>query len=55
MAVPLETCFALLLALLLNWVGPSARAFRLYYLPKMAPAVATARAFNLIAVPFLKT
>lgn len=24
MAVPLETCFALLLALLLNWVGPSA-------------------------------
>jgi len=49
MAVPLETCFALLLALLLNWVGRSAGAFRtLYYLPKMAPAVATASIFFLL-------
>src|SRR5215213_4967600 len=49
MAVPLETCFALLLALLLNWVGRSAGAFRtLYYLAKMAPAVATASIFFLL-------
>ena len=49
MAVPLETAFALLLALLLNWVGRSAGAFRtLYYLPKMAPAVATASIFFLL-------
>ena len=49
MAVPLEICFALLLALLLNWVGRSAGVFRtLYYLPKMTPAVATASIFFLL-------
>ena len=49
MAVPLEICFALMLALLLNWVGRSAGAFRtLYYLPKMTPAVATASVFFLL-------
>jgi multiple sugar transport system permease protein len=49
MAVPLEICFALLLALLLNWVGRGAGVFRtLYYLPKMTPAVATASIFFLL-------
>jgi multiple sugar transport system permease protein len=49
MAVPLEICFALLLALLLNWVGRGAGAFRtLYYLPKMTPSVATASIFFLL-------
>jgi multiple sugar transport system permease protein len=49
MAVPLEICFALFLALLLNWVGRGAGAFRtLYYLPKMTPAVATASVFFLL-------
>jgi multiple sugar transport system permease protein len=49
MAVPLEICFALLLALLLNWVGRGAGFFRtLYYLPKMTPAVATASIFFLL-------
>ena len=49
MAVPLEICFALLLALLLNRVGRGAGAFRtLYYLPKMTPAVATASIFFLL-------
>ncbi len=49
MAVPLEICFALLLALLLNWVGRGAGVFRtLYYLPKMTPAVATASVFFLL-------
>jgi multiple sugar transport system permease protein len=49
MAVPLEICFALLLALLLNWVGRGASFFRtLYYLPKMTPAVATASIFFLL-------
>jgi len=49
MAVPLEICFALMLALLLNWVGRSAGVFRtLYYLPKMTPAVATASVFFLL-------
>ncbi|RDV43693.1 sugar ABC transporter permease [Leifsonia sp. ku-ls] len=49
MAVPLEIIFALLLALLLNWVGRGAGAFRtVYYLPKMTPAVATASIFLLL-------
>lgn len=49
MAVPLEIIFALLLALLLNWVGRGAGVFRtLYYLPKMTPAVATASIFLLL-------
>jgi len=49
MAVPLEICFALFLALLLNWVGRGAGVFRtLYYLPKMTPAVATASVFFLL-------
>jgi multiple sugar transport system permease protein len=49
MAVPLEICFALFLALMLNWVGRGAGAFRtLYYLPKMTPAVATASVFFLL-------
>jgi multiple sugar transport system permease protein len=49
MAVPLEICFALFLALLLNWVGRGAGFFRtLYYLPKMTPAVATASIFLLL-------
>lgn len=49
MAVPLEICFALLLAMLLNKVGRGAGAFRtLYYLPKMTPAVATASVFFLL-------
>jgi multiple sugar transport system permease protein len=49
MAVPLEICFALLLAALLNRVGRGAGVFRtLYYLPKMTPAVATAAVFFLL-------
>ena len=49
MAVPLEICFALFLALLLNWVGRGAGVFRtIYYLPKMTPAVATASVFFLL-------
>lgn len=49
MAVPLEIIFALLLALMLNWVGRGAGAFRtIYYLPKMTPAVATASIFLLL-------
>jgi multiple sugar transport system permease protein len=49
MAVPLEVCFALLLASLLNRVGRGAGIFRtLYYLPKMTPAVATAAVFFLL-------
>jgi multiple sugar transport system permease protein len=49
MAVPLEICFALLLALLLNRIGRGAGFFRtLYYLPKMTPAVATASIFFLL-------
>lgn len=49
MAVPLEVCFALLLAMLLNRVGRAAGLFRtLYYLPKMTPMVATASMFLLL-------
>jgi multiple sugar transport system permease protein len=49
MAVPLEICFALFLASLLNRVGRSAGLFRtLYYLPKMTPADATASVFFLL-------
>jgi len=49
LAVPLEICFALFLAMLLNEVGRSAGVFRtLYYLPKMTPAVATASMFLLL-------
>ena len=49
LAVPLEICFALLLAALLNKVGRGAGAFRtLFYLPKMTPSVATAAVFFLL-------
>lgn len=49
MAVPLEICAALGLALLLNQVGRGAGFFRtVYYLPKMTPAVATAAVFLLL-------
>ncbi len=49
LAVPLEICFALFLAMLLNEVGRGAGVFRtLYYLPKMTPAVATASMFLLL-------
>lgn len=49
MAVPLETCVALLIALLLNSVRRGAGVFRtLYYLPKMTPVVATAAVFLLL-------
>jgi multiple sugar transport system permease protein len=49
LAVPLEICFALLLAGLLNKVGRGAGVFRtLYYLPKMTPSVATAAVFFLL-------
>src|SRR3954452_18044217 len=49
MAVPLEVCFALFLAMLLNRVNRGAGIFRtLYYLPKMTPAVATASIFFLL-------
>src|SRR6478752_5451179 len=49
MAVPLEICVALGLALLLNRVGRGAGIFRtIYYLPKMTPSVATASVFLLL-------
>jgi multiple sugar transport system permease protein len=49
MAVPLEICAALGLALLLDRVGRGAGFFRtVYYLPKMTPAVATASVFLLL-------
>lgn len=49
LAVPLEICFALLLAALLHRVGRGAGVFRtLYYLPKMTPSVATAAVFFLL-------
>src|SRR3954468_9531267 len=49
LAVPLEICFALFLASLLNRVGRGAGLFRtIYYLPKMTPAVATASMFLLL-------
>lgn len=49
MAVPLETCFALFLASLLNKVGRGAGFFRVaYYLPKMTPSVAAASVFLLL-------
>jgi multiple sugar transport system permease protein len=49
MAVPLEICFALFLAMLLNRVGKGAGLFRtLFYLPKMTPSVATASVFLLL-------
>lgn len=49
MSVPLETAFALLLALLLMSVPRGKGFFRvLYYLPKMTPAVATAAVFLLL-------
>jgi multiple sugar transport system permease protein len=49
MAVPLEICVALGLALLLNRVGRGAGFFRtVYYLPKMTPSVATAAVFLLL-------
>jgi multiple sugar transport system permease protein len=49
MAVPLEICVALVLALLLNRVGRGAGFFRtVYYLPKMTPSVATAAVFLLL-------
>lgn len=49
LAVPLEICFALFLASLLNRIGRGAGVFRtVYYLPKMTPAVATASVFLLL-------
>jgi multiple sugar transport system permease protein len=49
LAVPLEICVALGLALLLNRVGRGAGFFRtIYYLPKMTPSVATASVFLLL-------
>lgn len=49
MAVPLETCFALFLASMLNKVGRGAGFFRVaYYLPKMTPSVAAASVFLLL-------
>lgn len=49
MAVPLEICFALFLAMLLARVGKGAGIFRtIYYLPKMTPSVATASVFLLL-------
>jgi multiple sugar transport system permease protein len=49
MAVPLEICFALFLAMLLNRIGRGAGFFRtVYYLPKMTPSVATASVFLLL-------
>ncbi|GAA2879022.1 sugar ABC transporter permease [Actinoplanes cyaneus] len=49
LAVPLEICLALLLAILLNRVRRGAGFFRtVYYLPKMTPAVATAAVFLLL-------
>ncbi len=49
LAVPLEICFALFLASLLNSVRRGAGFFRtVYYLPKMTPMVATASMFLLL-------
>jgi multiple sugar transport system permease protein len=49
LAVPLEICFALFLASLLNRVKRGAGVFRtIYYLPKMTPMVAVASMFLLI-------
>lgn len=49
MAVPVDICFALGLALLLQRAGRASGLFRtLYYLPKMTPAVATASVFLLL-------
>jgi multiple sugar transport system permease protein len=49
LAVPLEICFALFLASLLNRVGRGAGFFRtVYYMPKMTPTVATASMFLLL-------
>ena len=49
MAVPLEACFALFLAQLLNKVGRGSGFFRVaYYLPKMTPSVAAASVFLLL-------
>lgn len=49
LAVPLEICFALFLASLLNSVRRGAGLFRtVYYLPRMTPAVATASMFLLL-------
>lgn len=49
LAVPLEICFALFLASLLNRVRFGAGLFRtVYYLPKMTPIVATASMFLLL-------
>lgn len=49
LAVPLEICFALFLASLLNGTRRGAGFFRtVYYLPKMTPMVATASMFLLL-------
>jgi multiple sugar transport system permease protein len=49
LAVPLEICFALFLASLLNRVRRGAGLFRtVYYLPKMTPMVAVASMFLLL-------
>jgi multiple sugar transport system permease protein len=49
LAVPLEVCFALFLASLLNRATRGAGFFRtVYYLPKMTPIVATASMFLLL-------
>jgi multiple sugar transport system permease protein len=49
LAVPLEICFALFLAMLLDRVTRGAGLFRtVYYLPKMTPMVATASIFLLL-------
>jgi multiple sugar transport system permease protein len=49
LAVPLEICFALFLALLLDRATRGAGFFRtVYYLPKMTPMVATASIFLLL-------
>jgi multiple sugar transport system permease protein len=49
LAVPLEVCFALLLASLLNRARRGAGVFRtIYYLPKMTPMVAVASMFLLL-------
>jgi multiple sugar transport system permease protein len=49
LAVPLEICFALFLASLLNSASRGSGFFRtVYYLPKMTPVVATASIFLLL-------
>jgi multiple sugar transport system permease protein len=49
LAVPLEICFALLLAMLLNRATRGAGFFRtVYYLPKMTPVVATSSIFLIL-------